>query len=51
MGTFATVAIGIIIGAIADHYFEARSLAAIKKLIAEAERRIIDEIRKLSSGV
>lgn len=50
MGTIAVMVISFTIGVAADHYLEAKSRAATKKLIADAEKRIIDEIHKKSSG-
>lgn len=51
MWTLIAALASFALGAVADHYFEARSLAAMKKSLAETEARIIGEIRKKSLGV
>ncbi len=39
--------VGLILGAILDHYLEARSVAAITNAIRDAKKEIIGEIRRV----
>jgi hypothetical protein len=46
MNQVLTVVISFILGAVVDHFFEARSLAVLLRALRQMEERILEEIRK-----